>query len=163
FAFIKGVPKILGSPYEFKQAGRSGGWFSEKIPQMASLADDICVVRSMWTDQFNHAPAELFLFTGNMRAGHPSLGAWLTYRLGVESRHLPGLVVPRSGGTDPTGGKSLWSAGFLPGVYQGVQCRTSGEPILYASNPPGMTRESRRRSLDALRELNEREAQLYGD
>jgi hypothetical protein len=163
FAFIKGVPKMLGSPYEFKQAGASGGWFSEKIPHLASIADEICVVRSMWTDQFNHAPAELFLFTGNMRAGSPSLGSWLTYGLGSENQDLPGFVVLLSGGTDPTGGKSLWSAGFLPGVYQGVQCRTTGEPILYASNPPGMDRDSRRRSLDTLRELNEREAQAFGD
>src|SRR6185503_18331597 len=122
-----------------------------------------CVVRSMWTDQFNHAPAELFLFTGNMRAGQPSLGSWLTYGLGSENQDLPGFVVLLSGGTDPTGGKSLWSAGFLPGVYQGVQCRTTGEPILYASNPAGMSRDSRRRSLDTLRQLNEFEAKTFGD
>ena len=163
FAFIKGVPKMLGSPHPFRQSGQSGGWFSSKIPHIASIADDICVVRSMWTDQFNHAPAELFLFTGNMRAGQPSLGSWLTYGLGSENQNLPGFVVLLSGGTDPTGGKSLWSAGFLPGVYQGVQCRTTGEPILYANNPAGMSRDSRRRSLDALRQLNEFEAKTFGD
>jgi hypothetical protein len=163
FAFIKGVPKMLGSPYKFSQRGASGGWFSETIPHLASIADDICVIRSMWTDQFNHAPAELFLYTGNMRAGSASMGSWITYGLGSANQDLPGFVVLLSGGTDPTGGKSLWSAGFLPGVYQGVQCRTAGEPILYANNPAGMDRASRRRSLDALRELNQFEAKQFGD
>ena len=163
FAFIKGVPKMLGSPFEFKQHGQAGGWFSEKLPHMASIADDITVVRSLWTDQFNHAPAELFLFTGNMRAGSASLGSWLTYGLGSMNQDLPGFVVLLSGGTDPTGGKSVWSSGFLPSVYQGVQCRTTGEPILYADNPAGMSRESRRSTLDALRALNEQEAAAFGD
>lgn len=163
FAFIKGVPKMLGSPYEFTQHGQSGGWFSSPIPEMASVADDLCVIRSMWTDQFNHAPAELFLYTGNMRAGNPSLGSWITYGLGSPNQDLPGFVVLLSGGTDPTGGKSNWSSGFLPGVYQGVQCRTSGEPILFANDPAGMSRDSRRRSLDALRALNEIESKAFGD
>ncbi len=163
FAFIKGTPKMLGSPYKFQQAGRAGGWFCEKIPHLAGIADDITVIRSMWTDQFNHAPAELFLHTGNMRAGNASMGAWTTYGLGSANQNLPGFVVLLSGGTDPTGGKSLWGSGFLPGVYQGTQCRTTGEPILFASNPPGMSRESRRRTLDTLRDLNEAEAKLFGD
>jgi hypothetical protein len=163
FAFIKGRPNMLGSPYAFKQQGQAGGWFSEQIPQMASIADDICVIRSMWTDQFNHAPAELFLFTGSMKNGSPSLGSWLTYGLGSVNQDLPGFVVLLSGGTDPTGGKALWGSGFLPSVYQGVQCRTTGEPILYSNNPPGMDRDLRRKSLDAIRTINEREAQLFGD
>jgi len=163
FAFIKGVPRMLGSPYDFSQHGQSGGWFSSTIPEMAGVADDLCVIRSMWTDQFNHAPAELFLYTGNMRAGNPSLGSWITYGLGSFNQDLPGFVVLLSGGTDPTGGKSNWSSGFLPGVYQGVQCRTTGEPILYANDPKGMSRDSRRRSLDALRALNEIEAKTFGD
>jgi hypothetical protein len=163
FAFIKGVPKLLGSPHKFKQHGKSGGWFSNLIPNTAALADDICVVKSMWTDQFNHSPADLFLFTGAQRAGNASMGSWVTYGLGSENQNLPGFVVLLSGGTDPTGGKSLWGSGFLPSVYQGVQCRTSGAPILYSENPPGMDRASRRRSLDKLRELNEVEAKLYGD
>ncbi len=163
FAFIKGTPKMLGSPYSFKQHGQAGAWFCEKLPHMASIADDITMVNSMWTDQFNHAPAELFLFTGNMRAGSASLGSWLTYGLGSMNQDLPGFVVLLSGGTDPTGGKSIWSSGFLPSVYQGVQCRTTGEPILYADNPPGMSRESRRATLDALKAINEREAAAFGD
>ncbi|MEO7298151.1 MAG: DUF1501 domain-containing protein, partial [Verrucomicrobiota bacterium] len=163
FAFIKGVPKMLGTPHKFKQHGKSGAWFSDIIPHMAGLADEACVINSMWTDQFNHSPAELFLFTGTQRAGAASMGSWVTYGLGSENQDLPGFVVLLSGGTDPTGGKSLWGSGFLPSVYQGVQCRTSGAPILYSENPPGMSRESRRSSLDALRELNEAEAKLYGD
>jgi hypothetical protein len=163
FAFIKGVPKMLGSPYKFSQHGQSGGWFSEQIPHMASIADEICTVRSMWTDQFNHAPAELFLYTGNMRAGAASMGAWTTYGLGSVNQNLPGFVVLLSGGTDPTGGKSVWGSGFLPSVYQGVQCRSSGEPILFSSDPEGMTRETRRRSLDALKTLNEAELKTFGD
>jgi Protein of unknown function (DUF1501) len=154
FAFIKGVPKLLASPYRFTQSGAAGGWFSETIPHIASIADDISVVRSVWTDQFNHAPAELFVFTGNMRPGAASMGSWITYGLGTENQDLPGFVVLLSGGTDPTGGKSLWGSGFLPGVYQGVQCRSSGQPILFSENPRGMTRESRRRSLDAIRDLD---------
>ncbi|MDB6058833.1 MAG: hypothetical protein JWO95_2677 [Verrucomicrobiales bacterium] len=163
FAFIKGTPKLLGSPHKFAQHGKSGGWFSNLVPNMAGLADEICMVKSMWTDQFNHSPAELFLFTGAQRAGNASMGSWVTYGLGSENQDLPGFVVLLSGGTDPTGGKSLWGSGFLPSVYQGVQCRTSGAPILYSENPAGMDRESRRRSLDKLRELNEVEAKLYGD
>ena len=163
FAFIKGVPKMLGSPHKFQQHGQSGAWVSEILPHLAGVADDLCIVKSCFTDQFNHAPAELFLFTGLARPGNASLGSWVTYGLGNENQDLPGFIVLSSGGSDPSGGKGLWSSGFLPSVYQGVQCRTTGEPILYANNPPGMDRESRRRSLDALRQLNEAEAKLYGD
>lgn len=163
FAFIKGVPKMLGSPHKFQQHGRNGVWVSELLPHFAKVVDEVCVVKSLWTDQFNHAPAELFLFTGLQRPGNASMGSWVTYGLGSENQNLPGFVVLSSGGSDPSGGKNLWSSGFLPGVYQGVQCRTSGEPILYANDPPGMDRESRRRSLDALHRLNEAEAKLYGD
>ncbi|MEO7678241.1 MAG: DUF1501 domain-containing protein, partial [Verrucomicrobiota bacterium] len=107
FAFIKGVPKMLGTPHKFAQHGKSGTWFSEIIPHMAGLADEACVIKSMWTDQFNHSPAELFLFTGTQRAGAASMGSWITYGLGSENQDLPGFVVLLSGGTDPTGGKSL--------------------------------------------------------
>ncbi len=163
FAFIKGVPKMLGTPHQFKQYGKSGAWFSNIIPNLAGIADDLCIVKSMWTDQFNHSPAELFLFTGTQRAGAASMGSWVTYGLGSENQNLPGFVVLLSGGTDPTGGKSLWGSGFLPSVYQGVQCRTTGAPILYSEDPAGMDRQSRRRSLDALHKLNEAEAKLFGD
>jgi hypothetical protein len=163
FAFIKGVPKMLGTPYKFKPAGQSGALISELLPHTAGIADDIAIIRSMNTDQFNHAPAELFLYTGNAIAGNASMGSWLTYGLGSANQNLPGFVVLVSGGTDPTGGKSLWSSGFLPSVYQGVQCRSTGEPILYLNDPAGMTREARRQSLDALDRLNALEAKEYGD
>lgn len=163
FAFIKGHPKLLGTPYKFKQHGQSGAWISELLPNVASLADDIAIVRSMHTDQFNHSPAELFLHTGSARAGGASIGSWVTYGLGSENQDLPGFVVLLSGGTDPSGGKSVWGSGFLPSVYQGVQCRSEGEPILYVNDPQGMLRQVRRQSLDALRQLNELELQEFGD
>ncbi|HEX8915727.1 MAG TPA: DUF1501 domain-containing protein [Humisphaera sp.] len=163
FAFIKGHPKCLASPYKFDRVGRHGTWMSELLPNLRTCADDMAVVRSMWTDQFNHAPAEMMLYTGNMRAGNASMGAWATWGLGSENQDLPGFVVLVSGGTDPTAGKSVWSSGFLPSTFQGVQCRTKGEPILYVNNPPGMDRDTRRRSLDALKELNEVESRTFGD
>jgi hypothetical protein len=163
FAFIKGVPKMLGTPHKFRQTGGNALWVSETLPNMGEILDDVCLIRSMTTDQFNHAPAELFLYTGNPLAGNASLGSWLTYGLGSENQDLPGFVVLISGGTDPTGGKSLWSSGFLPSVYQGVQCRSAGEPILYLTDPAGMSRTTRRHSLDALAQLNALEAKEWGD
>jgi hypothetical protein len=163
FAFIKGHPKLCGSPHKFHQHGQAGTWMSDLLPHTATIADEIAVVRSMSTDQFNHAPAELFIYTGSPRFGGAAMGSWITYGLGSENDDLPGFVVLISGGTDPTGGKALWSTGFLPSVYQGVQCRTSGDPILYVSNPKGMDRDARRRSLDALRALNEYELKQVGD
>ena len=163
FAFIKGTPKLLGSPYQFAQHGQSGAWMSELLPSTAKIADEIAVIRSLNTDQFNHAPAELYMYTGSARNGGASMGSWATYGLGSENQDLPGFVVLLSGGTDPTGGKACWGSGFLPGVFQGVQCRAAGEPILYVNNPPGMSRETRRRTLDALRTINEAEAKTFGD
>jgi hypothetical protein len=163
FAFIKGTPKLLGSPFSFAQYGKSGAWVSEKLPHLSKIVDDLCIIRSMNTDQFNHAPADLMIYTGSMRNGAASIGSWVTYGLGSENQDLPGFVVLLTGGSDPTGGKACWGSGFLPGAYQGVQCRSVGDPILYVSDPAGMDRETRRRSLDALRKLNETEAALYGD
>jgi hypothetical protein len=163
FAFIKGHPKCLASPYKFDRVGPQGTWMSELLPNLRTVAGDLTIVRSMWTDQFNHAPAEMTLYTGNMIAGNASMGSWVTWGLGSENQNLPGFVVLVSGGTDPTAGKSVWSSGYLPSVFQGVQCRSKGEPILYADNPPGMTRDTRRRSLDALKALNEVEAKTFGD
>src|SRR3954469_780994 len=155
FAFIKGVPKMLGTPHKFHKHGQAGTELSELLPQLATVVDDVAVVRSMHTDQFNHAPAQLFLHTGASRQGRPSMGAWLTYGLGSESQDLPAFVVLVSGGKTPDGGSSLWGSGFLPTVYQGIQCRSQGDPVLYVSNPPGMSPQLRRRSLDAIRDLNE--------
>jgi hypothetical protein len=163
FAFIKGHPKLLGTPHKFRQYGPSGAWISDLLPNIAGIADEITIVKSMVTDQFNHAPAELLLHTGTARAGGASIGSWITYGLGSENQDLPGFVVLLSGGTDPSGGKSVWGSGFLPSLYQGVQCRSEGEPILYVSDPKGMSRPLRRRSLDALRGLNEIELQAFHD
>lgn len=163
FAFIKGVPKLLGTPHKFKKCGESGNEISDVLPQLQTLADDLCIIKSMSTDQFNHAPADLLMHTGTNRFGGASMGSWITYGLGSENQDLPGFVVLVSGGSDPTGGKALWSSGFLPSVYQGVQCRSSGEPILFANNPAGMNRDVRRRSLDALKKLNELELKEIGD
>jgi hypothetical protein len=163
FPFIVGHPNLLGSPYKFKQYGKSGAWMSELWPHLSGVADDLAFIKSMNTDQFNHAPAELFLYTGSPRNGGAAMGSWITWGLGSENQDLPGFVVLISGGTDPTGGKALWSTGFLPSTYQGVQCRSVGEPILYVDNPKGMSRDVRRRSLDALKQLNEAELREFGD
>ena len=163
FPFIKGHPKLLGSPYKFQQHGQCGAWVSELLPNVARHVDQLAFIKSMHTDQFNHAPAELFIYTGSPQFGGAAMGSWITYGLGSESQDLPGFVVLISGGTDPTGGKALWSTGFLPSVYQGVQCRTTGDPILYVTDPKGMSRQTRRRSLDALKDLNEFELQQFGD
>ena len=117
----------------------------------------------MFTDQFNHAPAELLVYTGSPRAGRPSLGSWATYGLGTENADLPGFVVLISSGSQPNGGTASFGAGFLPSVYQGVQCRSKGDPVLYVSDPPGMDRPLRRKSLDALRDLNELQAAELGN
>jgi Protein of unknown function (DUF1501) len=163
FAFIKGHPKMLGTPHKFRQYGDGGTWISELLPNVAKVASELAVIRSMNTDQFNHAPADLMLFTGSPRFGSASMGSWLTYGLGSESQDLPGFVVLISGGSDPTGGKSVWGSGFLPSVFQGVQCRSTGEPILYVNDPKGMDRATRRRSLDTLKKLNELELEQFGD
>jgi hypothetical protein len=162
FAFTSGVPKLLGTPQRFAQHGKSGAWISEALPQLSTLADELTFIKSMHTEQFNHAPAELLLFTGSPQFGRPSMGSWVTYGLGTESQNLPGFIVLVSSGTFPSAGNSIWNNGFLPSVYQGVQCRSQGDPVLYVSNPAGMDRDMRRRSLDALRDLNEMQAAELG-
>jgi hypothetical protein len=163
FAFIKGTPFLLGPQAKFSQQGKNGIWISDKLPQLSRHVDDLCLVKSMFTDQFNHAPAQLLLHTGSPQFGSASFGSWVMYGLGTENENLPGYMVLVSGGNLPSGGKSLWSSGFLPSVFQGVQCRNEGDPILFVSNPPGMSRNVRRASLDALNELNQREADQFHD
>lgn len=155
FAFIVGTPKMLGPQYPFAQHGESGAWVSDRLPHFAKVVDKVSIIKSMHTSEFNHAPAQLLLHSGSPRIGRPSLGSWTLYGLGSESEDLPGFVVLVSGGKVPSAGKSVWGAGFLPSVYQGVQCRAKGDPVLYASNPDGLPRSTRRRALDTLRELNE--------
>ena len=155
FAFTSGVPTLLGSPRKWQQHGDNGMWMSDALPHLSRISDKLTFVRSMWTDQFNHAPAQLLIYTGSPRQGRPSMGSWVTYGLGAENRDLPGFVVMISSGTSPSAGQNAWGSGFLPSVYQGVQCRSKGDPVLYVSNPPGLDRPTRRLSLDALRDLNE--------
>jgi hypothetical protein len=162
FAFTSGTPKLLGTRRTFAQYGKNGVWMSDAIPHLHEVADELCVIKSMNTDQFNHAPAELLVFTGSPRPGRPSLGAWTTYGLGTENQNLPGFVVLISSGVQPNGGKNSFGSGFLPSVYQGVQCRSKGDPVLYASNPEGISRDVRRMSLDTLRDLNEMQAKEFG-
>jgi len=162
FAFTAGKPKLMGSPRTFAQYGRSGHWMSDAIPHLHTVADDLCIIHSMNTDQFNHAPAELLLLTGSPRPGRPSMGSWVTYGLGTENQNLPGFVVLISSGVQPNGGKNSYGRGvFPPGVHE-VQCRSKGDPVLYAADPAGFTRDLRRDSLDALQELNELQASALG-
>jgi hypothetical protein len=163
FAFIKGVPRMLGGQFKFQQVGASGQTVSELLPHYAKIVDHTSVIRTVHTDQFNHAPAQLFVHTGSPRLGNPSLGSWATYGLGSFNDNLPGFVVLLSGGKTPDAGKSLWGSGFLPSVYQGVQCRTKGDPVLYLSDPPGIDRQLRRRTLDTVAEMNQMEYRHAND
>lgn len=161
--FAKEKPKLLGTRREFKQHGKGGQWFSELVPNMASIADDITVVHGVSTENFNHGPAKLFTNTGSVRPGRPSLGAWVTYGIGSDSKDLPGFVVLQSGPRGPRGGALLWSSGFLPTSYQGVPFRSAGDPILDLSNPPGVGAEEQRQTLDAIRDLNAMKKTESGD
>src|SRR5436309_516917 len=163
FAFIKGKPKLLGTPHKFGRFGKSGQEMSNILPHLQTVADELCIVRSMHTDQFNHAPAQLFVHTGSPRLGRPGMGAWLSYGLGTENRNLPSFVVLVSGTAAPDGGASLWGSAFLPTIHQGVQLRSQGDPVLFLSNPRGMGPQQRRRSLDTLRALNELQFDAIGD
>lgn len=154
FAFIKGTPRLLGSPFNFKQHGQSGAIISDILPNLTRHADEIAIIRSMKTTQFNHAPAQIFMNTGHQIIGRPSVGSWTIYGLGSENKDLPGFVVLLSGESAPDGGKSLWGSGFLPTTYQGVEFRSKGEPVLFVSNPEGVSSEVRRDTIDALRDLN---------
>ncbi|MCW1922625.1 DUF1501 domain-containing protein [Luteolibacter arcticus] len=162
FAFTNGTPKLMGTPRTFTQHGDAGIWMSDAIPNFHGIANEMCVIKSMYTDQFNHAPAELLLYTGSPRQGRPSMGSWVTYGLGSENSNLPGFVVLISSGVQPSGGQSCWGTGFIPSVFQGVQCRSKGDPVLYVGDPPGMDRGLRRKTLDALRDLNQEQASELG-
>lgn len=161
-AFIKPNAAVLASPRVFTPAGQSGAEFSDFIPHIASCADDICLVRSMYTEAFNHHPGQLLLMSGSTQIGRPTMGAWVLYGLGSESQDLPGFVV-LSSGVGTSGGESNFSSGFLPSTYQGVQFRTGADPIVYLSNPTGITRETQRGLLDAVRDLNQERMVTTGD
>jgi Protein of unknown function (DUF1501) len=161
-AFIKPTAAVLASPREFKPYGQCGAEYSDFIPNTASCADDICLIRSMYTDAFNHHPGQLLLMSGSTQIGRPTLGAWTLYGLGSESENLPGFVV-LSSGVGTSGGESNFSSGFLPSTYQGVQFRSAADPIVYLSNPASVSRETQRAGLDALRDLNQAHLASTGD
>jgi hypothetical protein len=153
-AFINPNSALLGTKFKFAQHGKSGVELSELLPNLAKIADDICVIRSMHTDAVNHAPAQILMNTGSEQFGRPSLGAWTLYGLGCETDNLPGYVV-LSSAKGTSGGASNWGCGFLPTAYGGVPFRSGGDPILYLSNPAGWDAEAQRASLDSIRRLNE--------
>jgi hypothetical protein len=162
YAFIKPDAGLYASEFKFARHGQSGAEISEAMPHLTQVVDEIAIIRSMVTDAINHAPAQIFMNTGSVQFGRPSMGAWLTYGLGCETQDLPAFVVLTSaGGT--SGGASNWGCGFLPTIYQGVAFRRTGDPILSLSNPRGVTREIQRRTLDTLKAINEQHLSLTGD
>lgn len=163
FAFIRGVPKMLGPQAKFRQHGQSGAWISDHLPHLATVADELAFLKAVHTDQFNHAPAQLLMHSGSARLGRPSMGSWVTYGLGSENANLPGFVVLTSGGKDPDAGKSAWGSGFLPSVYQGVQCRSEGDPVLFIKDPEGIDRDLRKASIEAINDVNRETYNETGD
>ncbi len=162
-AFINPNSKLLGPKFKFAKYGKSGADVSEILPHTAGVVDELTIVKSLVTDAFNHAPGQLMMNTGTPQFGRPSMGAWVTYGLGSESQDLPAFVVFSSGKKGPSGGNSCWGSGFLPTVYQGVQFRGSGDPVLYLSNPRGVDQELQRDSLDSIRRLNQMHLGISGD
>lgn len=163
FAFIRGVPKMLGPQAKFEQRGQSGAWVSDLLPHLSGVVDEVSFLKAVTTDQFNHGPAQLLVHTGSARLGRPSLGSWVTYGLGSENENLPGFVVLTSGGKNPDAGKSVWGSGFLPSVYQGVQCRSEGAPVLFLDDPKGMSRDLRKASIDAINKVNQQSYKEFND
>lgn len=162
-AFINPNSKLLGPKFKFARHGESGAELSELLPHLATVVDDIAIVKSMATDAFNHAPGQIMMNTGAQQFGRPSLGAWTLYGLGSESQDLPGFVVFSSGKKGPSGGSSNWGCGFLPTVNNGVLFRSGAEPVLYLLNPRGVDEAIQRDSLDSLRQLNELRFEATGD
>jgi len=162
YAFIQPDAAVMGPRFSFAKHGESGAEISEVMPNLAKVVDDIAIVRSVHTDLFNHSPAQLFVNTGSGVPGRPSMGSWLSYGLGSEANDLPSFVVLKSGGS-LSGGASMWNAGFLPSIHQGVPFRSQGDPILHAANPPGYDDRAQRESLDLIRTLNEQRFDVLGD
>ena len=162
YAFIRPDAAVLGPQYKFNQHGQSGTELSEAIPHLASVVDDICLIKSMKTEQFNHAPGQIFLNTGFAQPGRPSLGSWALYGLGSASQDLPAYVV-MSTGTGISGGSANWSSGFMPSSYAGVRFRNQGDPILDVSSPKGVDAKLQRASLDLIEEMNHQRLGIVGD
>ena len=162
YAFIQPDAAVLAPRFPFAKHGQCGAELSDRLPWLSKIVDDIAIVKSLKTDQFNHAPAQLFLNTGHGLPGRPAIGSWLSYGIGSEADDLPSFVVLKSGGS-LSGGAAMWSAGFLPGSHAGVPFRDAGDPILHVSNPKGYDAKAQRDSLDLLRRINERELGVIGD
>lgn len=162
-AFINPNSTLLGPKFAFAKHGKCGAELSELLPHLATVVDDIAIVKSMVTDAFNHAPAQIFMNTGSQQFGRPSMGAWTTYGLGSESQDLPGFVVFSSGSKGPSGGSSNWGSGFLPTAHSGVLFRSGGDPVLFLSNPEGIDAKLQRDSLDTIKRLNEKRLGTVGD
>ena len=162
-AFINPNSTLLGPKFKFAKYGKSGAELTDLVPHLATIADDICIVKSMVTDAFNHAPAQLLMNTGSMIFGRPSFGAWTIYGMGSESQDLPAYVVFSTGSKGTSGGNSNFGSGFLPTVYSGVQFRNVGDPVLYLSNPRGVDDRLQRDSLDAINKLNKMRLDVVGD
>lgn len=155
YAFIQPDAAVLSPRFKFSRHGESGAELAETLPHLAKVADDLAIIKSVHTDQFNHSPAQLFVNTGSGIPGRPAMGSWLTYGIGSEANDLPGFVVLSSGG-NLSGGAAMWSNGFLPGQHQGVPFRSNGDPILHVANPAGISRQSQRATLDLIGDLNRR-------
>jgi hypothetical protein len=162
-AFISPTAKLMGTKFKFAKHGKSGAELSELLPHLATVVDDIAIVKSMHTDAFNHAPGQLLMSSGTMQFGRPSMGAWCSYGLGTESQDLPAFVVFSTGKKGPSAGAGNWGAGFLPSVHQGVMFRSQGDPVLYLSNPPGVDDVVQRATLDSIKKLNQQHLDLVGD
>jgi hypothetical protein len=163
FAFLKGNETLLGSKRKFERYGQSGMWLSELLPHHQKIVDEVCWLRGMSTDVFNHGPAKLFMNTGFQAPGRPSFGAWVTYGLGSESSDLPGFVVLQSGPRGPRAGRRLWGSGLFPTSFQGVPFRGKGDPILNLRSPAGLTRERERDFYDTVGALNRARLDKTGD
>jgi len=162
YAFIQRNAAVLGPRFPFARHGQCGAELSDKLPHLAKVVDDIAVIRSMHTDQFNHAPGQIFFSTGFAQPGRPCLGSWLSYGLGAETDNLPAFVVFSTGG-GISGGSALWSAGFMPGKHAGVRFRNTGDPILNVSSPSGVDVRLQRESLDLIEALNRRRLEVEND
>ena len=163
FAFLRGVPNLANTPFTFKQHGKNGLYLCNLLPNLATVVDDIAWVQGMHTTQFNHGPAQIFQMTGHQIPGRPAFGAWLSYGIGSEAKDLPAYVVLLSGMSNPDGGSACWSSGWLPTVHQGVPFQKRGDAINFVSNPEGMKKETRRRILDTVRDLNQEHLDVAGD
>ncbi|MDD7986474.1 DUF1501 domain-containing protein [Lentisphaera marina] len=161
-AFIKGHPKLMGTPYKFEQCGQSGQWISDRMPHLKKVADELCFVKSMCTEDFNHGPAQLAFHTGLNRNGNPGIGSWMSYALGSENKNLPPYVVMVSGKM-PGAGSALWNNAFLPSVHQGVELRSTGDPILFLNNPNGMTKAHRSKIIAGINRLNQKKYDHVSD